>query len=111
MDDNQVLSEEQVMNGFHAFLVSALRHAKVERLLDDELLASAEADLMICGKFIGHLFSTTYEFYRTCSMSLLCGASFQHQSAWRSSSTIKREQRTPETSNCGHLPSEFWAIL
>ncbi|KAB5590325.1 hypothetical protein CTheo_6240 [Ceratobasidium theobromae] len=49
MDDNQVLSEEQVMNGFHAFLVSALRHAKVERLLDDELLASAEADLMICG--------------------------------------------------------------
>ncbi|KAF8748445.1 hypothetical protein RHS01_10835 [Rhizoctonia solani] len=49
MDDNQQLSEEQVMNGFHAFLVSALRHAKVERLLDDELLASAEADLMICG--------------------------------------------------------------
>jgi hypothetical protein len=50
MDDNQQLNEEQVMNGFHAFLISALRHAKVERLLDDELLASAEADLMICGK-------------------------------------------------------------
>lgn len=50
MTDNQVLTEEQVMNGFHAFLVSALRHAKVERLLTDELLASAEADLMICGK-------------------------------------------------------------
>ncbi|CAE6476905.1 unnamed protein product [Rhizoctonia solani] len=49
MDDNQRLNEEQVMNGFHAFLISALRHAKVERLLDDELLASAEADLMICG--------------------------------------------------------------
>ncbi|KAH7342166.1 hypothetical protein B0J17DRAFT_704622 [Rhizoctonia solani] len=49
MDDNQQLNEEQVMNGFHAFLVSALRHAKVERLLDDDLLASAEADLMICG--------------------------------------------------------------
>ncbi|CAE6469758.1 unnamed protein product [Rhizoctonia solani] len=49
MDDNQQLTEEQVMNGFHAFLISALRHAKVERLLDDELLASAEADLMICG--------------------------------------------------------------
>ncbi|KAJ1307152.1 hypothetical protein OPQ81_001269 [Rhizoctonia solani] len=49
MDDNQQLSEEQVINGFHAFLVSALRHAKVERLLDDQLLASAEADLMICG--------------------------------------------------------------
>ncbi|CAE6501503.1 unnamed protein product [Rhizoctonia solani] len=49
MDDNQQLNEEQVMNGFHAFLISALRHAKVERLLDDELLASAEADLMICG--------------------------------------------------------------
>ncbi|CAE6527031.1 unnamed protein product [Rhizoctonia solani] len=49
MDDSQQLNEEQVMNGFHAFLVSALRHAKVERLLDDDLLASAEADLMICG--------------------------------------------------------------
>ncbi|KAF8595738.1 hypothetical protein BDV93DRAFT_456195 [Ceratobasidium sp. AG-I] len=49
MADTQVLTEEQVMNGFHAFLVSALRHAKAERLLTDELLASAEADLMICG--------------------------------------------------------------
>ncbi|CAE6472438.1 unnamed protein product [Rhizoctonia solani] len=49
MDDNRQLSEEQVIKGFHAFLISALRHAKVERLLDDELLASAEADLMICG--------------------------------------------------------------
>lgn len=50
MADSQVLTEEQVMNGFHAFLVSALRHAKAERLLTDELLASAEADLMICGE-------------------------------------------------------------
>ena len=50
MADTQVLTEEQVMNGFHAFLVSALRHAKAERLLTDELLASAEADLMICGE-------------------------------------------------------------
>ncbi|QRV89326.1 hypothetical protein RhiJN_17344 [Ceratobasidium sp. AG-Ba] len=44
-----LLSEQEVINGFHAFLTSALKHAKAERLLSDDLLASAEADLMICG--------------------------------------------------------------
>ncbi|KDQ08726.1 hypothetical protein BOTBODRAFT_118235 [Botryobasidium botryosum FD-172 SS1] len=43
------LSEQDVQDGFHAFLTNALAQAKVERLLDPETLASAEADLMICG--------------------------------------------------------------
>ncbi|KAG8715768.1 hypothetical protein FRC08_010189 [Ceratobasidium sp. 394] len=51
MVDTQLLTEAEVINGFHAFLTSALKHAKAERLLTDDLLASAEADLMICGKF------------------------------------------------------------
>ncbi|KAG8724262.1 hypothetical protein FRC09_020550 [Ceratobasidium sp. 395] len=49
MVDTQLLTEQEVINGFHAFLTSALKHAKAERLLTDDLLASAEADLMICG--------------------------------------------------------------
>ncbi|KAG9123545.1 hypothetical protein FRC07_014780, partial [Ceratobasidium sp. 392] len=49
MVDTQLLTETEVINGFHAFLTSALKHAKAERLLTDDLLASAEADLMICG--------------------------------------------------------------
>ncbi|KAG8716379.1 hypothetical protein FRC08_009547 [Ceratobasidium sp. 394] len=48
MVDTQLLTEPEVINGFHAFLTSALKHAKAERLLTDDLLASAEADLMIC---------------------------------------------------------------
>lgn len=43
------LTEDQVIDGFHSFLSSALAQAKAERLLDADTLASAEADLMICG--------------------------------------------------------------
>jgi len=45
----QSLSEEQVINGFHVFLQTALAQAKAERLLDVDTLSSAEADLMISG--------------------------------------------------------------
>ncbi|GJE89773.1 hypothetical protein PsYK624_058800 [Phanerochaete sordida] len=44
-----LLSEEYVQNCFHSYLKSALTQAKAERLLDTELLSSAEADLMITG--------------------------------------------------------------
>lgn len=44
------LDEEYVMNGFHAFLAHALAQAKAERLLDEDTLASAEADIMVAGK-------------------------------------------------------------
>ena len=45
----QTLSEEEVIDGFHIFLQSALAQAKAEKLLDADTLASAEADLMVSG--------------------------------------------------------------
>lgn len=47
---NMPLDEAYVMNGFHTFLANALAQAKAERLLDEDTLASAEADLMVAGK-------------------------------------------------------------
>lgn len=46
------LSEEQVSDAFHSYLKSSLSQAKAERLLDTEILSSAEADLMITGAYI-----------------------------------------------------------
>ncbi|PVG00404.1 hypothetical protein CPB86DRAFT_843815 [Serendipita vermifera] len=43
------LPEQLVMLGFHKFLVNALSQAKLEKLIDEDTLASAEADVMICG--------------------------------------------------------------
>ncbi|KAJ3931084.1 MAG: hypothetical protein NXY57DRAFT_1009089 [Lentinula lateritia] len=43
------LSEEYIQNSFHSYLKSSLTQAKVERLLDADLLSSAEGDLMITG--------------------------------------------------------------
>ncbi|KAF5317758.1 hypothetical protein D9619_012560 [Psilocybe cf. subviscida] len=42
-----VLPEKYIQDCFHVYLKNSLRHAKVERLLDDDVLASAEGDLMI----------------------------------------------------------------
>lgn len=47
----QRLSEEYVQDCFHSYLKSSLTQAKAERLLDTELLSSAEGDLMITGVF------------------------------------------------------------
>ncbi|KAF9236268.1 hypothetical protein BU15DRAFT_89211 [Melanogaster broomeanus] len=47
--DEQKLSEQYVQDSFHSYLKSSLTHAKVERLLEPEVLASAEGDLMITG--------------------------------------------------------------
>lgn len=44
------LAEQDVQDSFHGYLKSSLTQAKIERLLDPEILASAEADLMITGK-------------------------------------------------------------
>lgn len=44
-----LLSEEYVQNCFHSYLKSALTQAKAERLLDNEILAGAESDLMVTG--------------------------------------------------------------
>ncbi|PIL26799.1 hypothetical protein GSI_11135 [Ganoderma sinense ZZ0214-1] len=43
------LAEDFVQECFHSYLKSSLTHAKVEGLLDESALASAEADLMITG--------------------------------------------------------------
>ena len=43
------LSEAYVQECFHSYLKSSLTHAKVEGLLDEDTLSSAEADLMITG--------------------------------------------------------------
>jgi hypothetical protein len=48
--NEQKLSEEYVQDSFHSYLKSSLTHAKVERLIEPELLASAEGDLMITGE-------------------------------------------------------------
>ena len=46
-----VLSEEYVQECFHSYLRSSLTQAKVEGLLDVNVLSSAESDLMITGTF------------------------------------------------------------
>ena len=43
------LTVEQVIYGFHQFLQYSLSQAKFEKIIDEETLASAEADVMICG--------------------------------------------------------------
>ncbi|KAJ7219456.1 hypothetical protein GGX14DRAFT_436232 [Mycena pura] len=43
------LSESCVQDAFHGYLKSSLTQAKAERLLDTDVLSSAEADLMITG--------------------------------------------------------------
>jgi len=47
--DNTQLSEQFIQDSFHSYLKSSLTQAKAERLLDVDLLSSAEGDLMITG--------------------------------------------------------------
>lgn len=49
VDEEGRLDESYVQDAFHSYLKSSLAQAKVERLLDVELLSSAEGDLMITG--------------------------------------------------------------
>jgi len=46
---NSQLSEQLIQDSFHSYLKSSLSQAKAERLLDADLLSSAEGDLMITG--------------------------------------------------------------
>ena len=46
------LSEQYVQDSFHSYLKSSLTQAKVEKLLDADVLASAEGDLMITGAWL-----------------------------------------------------------
>jgi hypothetical protein len=46
------LSEDYVQDCFHSYLKSSLAQAKAERLLDNDILSSAEGDLMITGDLL-----------------------------------------------------------
>ncbi len=45
----ELLSEQHIQESFHSYLKSSLTQAKIERLLDESILSSAEGDLMITG--------------------------------------------------------------
>ncbi|KAH7919967.1 hypothetical protein BV22DRAFT_1123056 [Leucogyrophana mollusca] len=45
--DRQMLPEEYAQDSFHSYLKSSLTQAKIEKLLDPDVLASAEGDLII----------------------------------------------------------------
>jgi hypothetical protein len=49
VDEEGRLDEQYVQDAFHSYLKSSLAQAKAERLLDVEILSSAEGDLMITG--------------------------------------------------------------
>jgi len=49
IDEEGRLDEQYVQDAFHSYLKSSLAQAKAERLLDVEVLSSAEGDLMITG--------------------------------------------------------------
>ncbi len=48
-DGEGALDEQYVQDAFHSYLKSSLAQARAERLLDVEILSSAEGDLMITG--------------------------------------------------------------
>lgn len=67
------LSEQYIQDCFHSYLKSSLTQAKAERLLDVDVLASAEGDLMITGAFHGHQdLRFKLEFPRTCALFIFC---------------------------------------
>ncbi|KAF8072275.1 hypothetical protein FPV67DRAFT_1578687 [Lyophyllum atratum] len=49
MSEPNHLSERYIQDSFHSYLKSSLTQAKAERLLDADVLSSAEGDLMITG--------------------------------------------------------------
>ncbi|KAF8330222.1 hypothetical protein F5887DRAFT_1181289 [Amanita rubescens] len=46
---SSLLNEQTIQDSFHSYLRSSLAQAKAERLLDADVLSSAQADLMITG--------------------------------------------------------------
>jgi hypothetical protein len=63
-----LLSEEYVQEAFHRYLKSSLTQAKAERLLDEDLLSSAEGDLMITGASF-HIIPSVLNIYLQFSYS------------------------------------------
>jgi hypothetical protein len=52
IDEQSQISEHDAIDAFHSFLKNSLAQARAEKLLDDDTLSSAEADLMISGTLI-----------------------------------------------------------
>jgi len=68
------LDEQNVINGFHVFLTSALSHAKAERLIDDDTLASAQNDVVIAGPALCELLQRILDIYAYSSAGLYFAA-------------------------------------
>jgi len=101
------LSEEFVQDCFHSYLKSSLTQAKAERLVDAELLGSAEADLMITGQqfcvcgsvaVLGELILSS----RSCTLLVLCSPKMYDQPALRAPS--KAEGQSQSSRYYGHRP-------
>ena len=89
-NDEASLDEQYVQDAFHTYLKSSLAQAKVERLLDVELLSSAEGDLMITGTH--HAFSDPSSRHsqsrtRSRTMPLLRSSTLHDQPALRAPPT------------------------
>jgi len=84
------LSEQYIQDCFHSYLRSSLTQAKSERLLDVDVLASAEGDLMITGVSHHGLrdIHLELEISRTCAMSILCSFAKYNQPTFSSASTF-----------------------
>ncbi len=50
MTANEQLAESFIQDSFHSYLKSSLTQAKLEKLLDADVLSSAQGDLMTTGK-------------------------------------------------------------
>ncbi len=89
MSTTERLSEEQVADAFHSYLKSSLAQAKAERLLDTELLSSAEADIMIAGAYWFSFEHTTIDncCNRSSIMLVLCCSPIYDDAALRSFTT------------------------
>ena len=85
------LDEEYVQDAFHSYLKSSLAQAKAERLLDVEVLSSAEGDLMITGMSHSH---STVSSFSSCTRArivpLLRSATLHDQPALSTPSPRRR---------------------
>ena len=91
------LSEEFVQDCFHSYLKSSLTQAKVERLVDTELLSSAEGDLMITGRPTHQSYKAQFKLNeiafstRSRTLLVLCSSKMYHTPAICTPSKAKEQ--------------------
>ncbi|KAH9037336.1 hypothetical protein EDB84DRAFT_1587946 [Lactarius hengduanensis] len=88
IDDEGPLDEQYVQDAFHSYLKSSLAQAKAERLLDIEVLSSAEGDLMITGPALCLFFAALRCTTNPPSVPLPRGGSGAEKSAPRQSLSL-----------------------